>query len=344
MIDIFKSDAFGLLRLTDAVNKRPFIPGRLGAMGLFRESGMDTLAAAIEEKEGKLYLVPAKERGADAVQNQKQGRKLRMLKATHLPVQDRLEADEIQGVRAFGSTNQLESIQAKVNERLSTMVQSIEATLEHMRIGAVKGIVLDADGTTELYNLFTEFGISQPADVDFDFGDHTADRGELRAVCASIVRSIQDSLGAAPIMGVHAVCGDSFFDSLLQEQEVVLSYRGTPMAMVLREGYVYPNNMRIYGAFEFGGIVFENYRGSVGGTAFVNTDVAHFFPVGVPDLFRIQFAPANYTQTVNTMGLPVYAKATPDPKDRWVDLDVQSNPLPYCTRPAVLIRGIKGTE
>lgn len=341
MLDVFKGDAFSLMRMTDAINKMPFVPGRLGAMGIFRETGMDTLTAAIEEKEGVLYLVPAKPRGADPTQNQKEGRRMRQLTAVHLPVGDKLMADEVQGVRAFGSESVMESIGAKVNEKLQTMLTSIQATLEHMRVGAVKGQVMDADGVTVLYNLFTEFGISAPADANFDFGSH-AD-GYLRKTCADIVRRMQDSLGNAPISGVHAICGNAFFDDLLQDAEVRDSYKQTPMAQVLREGYVYPNGLKVYGAFEFGGIVFENYRGSIGGTPFVDADECHMFPVGVPDLFRIQFAPANYTQTVNTIGLPVYAKTTPDPKDRWVDIDVQSNPLPYCTRPRVLIRGIRGT-
>lgn len=341
MLDIFKGDAFSLMRMTDAINKRPFIPGRIGAMGIFRETGMDTLSAAIEEKEGVLYLVPAKARGSDPTQNIKEGRKLRQLTAVHLPVGDRLMADEVQGVRAFGSENAVESISAKVMEKLDTMVTSIQATLEHMRVGAIKGRVMDSDGVTVLYNLFTEFGISEPAVTNFDLGSH-AD-GALRKTCAGVVRTMQDALGNAPISGVHAICGNLFFDELLSDAEVRDSYKQTPMAQVLREGFVYPNGLKIYGAFEFGGIVFENYRGSIGGTPFVDDDECHMFPVGVPDLFRIQFAPANYVQTVNTIGLPVYAKTTPDQKDRWVDIDVQSNPLPYCTRPRVLMRGIRGT-
>lgn len=341
MLDIFKGDAFSLVRLTDAVNKRPFVPGRLGAMGLFREVGVDTLTVAIEEKDGVLYLVPAKARGADPTQNKKEGRKLRSLNAVHLPVGDKLMADEIQGVRAFGSENQLETIQGKVNEKLDTMVTSIEATLEHMRVGAVKGIVVDADGTTELIDLFDEFDITPYADVNFDFGSHVD--GAFREDCAGVVRNMQDALGAAPITGVHAICGNSFFDQMLKDSEVRDSYKQTPMAQVLREGFVYPNGLKIYGAFEFGGIVWENYRGSIGGTPFVETGVCHMFPVGVPNLFTMNFSPANYIETVNTTGRPIYAKVTPDNKGRWVDIDVQSNPLPICTRPKCLIKGLAGT-
>jgi len=343
MLDIFKGNAFSIHRLTNAINKAPFEPGRLGAMGIFAEGGVDVLNVVIEEREGKLYLVPARERGADGTQNLKEGRKVRVLRASHLPTQDRLQADEVQGVRAFGTENQLETIQQKVDEKLGTMARSINATLEHLRVGAVKGIVMDADGTTPLYNLFTLFEISEPDAANYDLNDPNKEDGALRQVCAGIVRRIQDVLGATPILGVHAICGNNFFDALLKEKEVRDSYKNTPMAQVLREGFVYPNNMKIYGAFEFGGIVYENYRGSIGGTAFVDTDTCHHIPVGVPDLFHMKFAPANYIETVNTMGFPMYAKTTVDRKSRWVDIDVQSNPLPYCTRPGVLIKGISGT-
>lgn len=343
ILDIFKTNAFGLVRMTDAINKQVFVPGRLGQLGIFDEAGVDTIDIAIEEREGLLYLVPNRERGADPTQNAKEQRKIRVLRSTHLPVSDRIYAREIQGVRAFGTGSQLETIQGKVNERLFTMAQSLEATLEHHRVGAVKGVVYDADGTTVLYNLFTEFGISPYSTVNFDFDPAAADTGQQRKRCAGIVRNIVDALGAANILGVHAICGNNFFDDLLQEPEVRNSFKNTSMATVLRDGYVYPNGLKVYGAFEFGGIVWENYRGSVGSTNFVNTEMCHMFPVGVPGLFKTAFAPADDIDAVNTTGRPMYAKTTLDPKRRWVEVDAESNPLVYCTRPKVLMTGLAHT-
>jgi Phage major capsid protein E len=64
------------------------------------------------------------------------------------------------------------------------------------------------------------------------------------------------------------------------------------------------------------------------------------FPVGVPGLFRQYNAPADFVETANTIGLPRYAKQAVDQQfARWVMLHVQSNPLPICTRPRVLIKG-----
>ena len=346
MLDIFRGEGFSISRLTDAINKMPFMPSRIGRMAIFEESGIDTLYVDIEEKEGRLYLVPALPRGAPPTQNQKPDRRLRTLKIRHLPVSDTLMADEVQSVRAFGTEDTLETISGKVNEKLAQMGQAIEATLEYHRLGALRGVVLDADGTTELYNLFTEFGVTARSNVSFDFGHYDnattgLGTGELRQKCAGIIRNMADDLGATPFLGVHSLCGNEFFDRLLKEAEVRESYRGTSMAQVLREGYVYPNGLGIYGAFEFGGIVWENYRGSVGSVTFVEPEEAHFFPVGAPGLFRCVYGPAPYMETVNTTGRPMYAKVTPDSKNTKVEIDVQSNPLHYCTRPRVLVKGVQ---
>ena len=39
-LDIFSSSAFSMVSLTDAINKMPYVPGRIGQLGLFREQGV----------------------------------------------------------------------------------------------------------------------------------------------------------------------------------------------------------------------------------------------------------------------------------------------------------------
>ena len=66
-----------------------------------------------------------------------------------------------------------------------------------------------------------------------------------------------------------------------------------------------------------------------------------FFIANAPALYTESFAPADYIETVNTLGLPRYAKAAVDPKfAKFVDIEAQMNPLPLCVRPATLARGI----
>ena len=54
-------------------------------------------------------------------------------------------------------------------------------------------------------------------------------------------------------------------------------------------------------------------------------------------MFEISLTPADTFETVNTLGQPLYARMIPDrDRDEWVRLEIESNPLPICTRPQVL--------
>jgi Phage major capsid protein E len=81
-------------------------------------------------------------------------------------------------------------------------------------------------------------------------------------------------------------------------------------------------------------------RGRVSTVDFTDASKPYVFPVGVPGLFRQYSAPADFVETANTIGLSRYAKQPLHQQlARWVMLHVQSNPLPICTRPRVLIKG-----
>jgi len=332
-LDIFGNSAFSLTSLTDAINKVPFVPGRLGQLGIFDESGVSTTSVMIEEREGSLTLIETSQRGAPAQQNQHNKRKARSLVVPHIALEDTILADEVQNVRAFGSESMLDGVQNVVNFRLAEMARKHDATLEHLRIGAIKGQILDADGTTVLYDLFNEFGVSAYSEIDFDLDNATPAKGAVRKKCHDLVRKVEDELGAAPYSYIHAYCSATFFDDLVSHPEVEESYRRYQESAFLRAGLARKS-------FEYAGIVFEEYRGKVGSVDFIPDGKAHFFPVGVPGLFRQYNAPADFVETANTVGLPRYAKQAVDQEfGRWVKLHTQSNPLPICTRPKVLIKG-----
>ena len=59
----------------------------------------------------------------------------------------------------------------------------------------------------------------------------------------------------------------------------------------------------------------------------------------MPGLFRTYYAPADYIETVNTIGRRLYAKQYDMPNGKGVHLDTQMNALNICTRPKVLIQG-----
>ncbi len=62
------------------------------------------------------------------------------------------------------------------------------------------------------------------------------------------------------------------------------------------------------------------------------------FPLGTVDTFGTYIAPADFNETVNTLGQVLYAKQEPRKFERGTDLHTQSNPLPMCHRPGVLVK------
>jgi hypothetical protein len=337
MLDIFKSDPFSVISLTDAINQVKFVPGHIGRLGLFASSSVATLTVAIEEKNGILTLVAPSPRGGPGQTTDKSKRSMRNLTIPHFQIDDAIMADEVQGIRAFGAESQTETVMGKVAERMMQHRQSFAATEEYHRVGAIKGVVTYADGTS--LNLFTEFGVSQISEIDFDLDNASPVAGVLRKKCADVYRQMAGVLEGVPFTGVRAICGDAFFDDLIAHPEVRASYLQQQEASQLRSGYVDGGNTGVFGTFMFGDIIWENYRGAVGATSFVNTDKCHLFPTGAPGLFRTVYGPADYIETVNTLGRPLYMMQTEMKNRKGVDIEVQTNALQYCTRPRVLIQG-----
>lgn len=338
MLDIFNNNAFGVVALTDAINKPVFAPGRLGQMGLFTERGVSTTTIVLEQKAGQLILISPTPRGGPGVTLDKKKADSRAIIVPHFEINDAIYADEVQGVRQWGTENQLMTVMGMVSDRIAQHVPSHEVTLEYQRMGAVKGVITYADGSTT--DLFAFFGISQDAELAFDLTNKA--NGTLRKFIQGLIRQVSTNLDGLPFTGIRALCGDNFFDDLLSNAEVRASFLNQPGADKLRDPYVNFGG-QTYGQFEFGGVVWENYRGYVGGTSFIDPDKCHLYPVGVPNLFRTYFGPADYIETVNTMGKKLYLKQYRMDNDKGVNLDSQMNALSLCTRPKALLKGRRGT-
>lgn len=334
MLDIFKNDAFSVTSLTDFVNDLKYRPGRIGQLGLFATTSIATTSIAIERVGDILQLVKPSPRGAPGEMRDMPKRTLRNLSVPHFQRDWSVMADEVQGVRAKGSETEVETVQALVGEKIAANTADMDLTEEHARLGAVTGIVTYADGST--LNLYDEFGVVQETEVDFDLDNATPADGILRKRCTTVIRAMKKRLGAVPFASVHAFVGDNFFDDLLQHKELRETYKGWSEAQILRESYVGPNRSG-NPMIEFGGIVFENYGEIDGEGVGVDTAKARFFPLGVPGLFRTYFAPADYIETVNTLGLRLYAKQWPMPNDKGINGELQMNALNICTRPGALM-------
>ncbi|WP_313058307.1 major capsid protein [Stutzerimonas nitrititolerans] len=323
-ISIFEDEAFSVPNLVATINEEHPVPGQIAAMGLYNEEGSLSVTQQIEKDGDVLALVPAAPRGAPGHVVIASKRELIPFNAVHLPQTFTITADEIQGIRAYGSRTELQGVQDVVNARIEKARKQLELTHEFQRIGGIKGLIVDADGTTPLVNLFQRFGITQQT-LAMQFG--TAD---VSVKAGEALDMQDDALGTATGTGAVALCGKTFWAKLIADKSVKDVYvQSTKADSLLGDRRQ---------AFTFGGVLWVRYRGKVGGAAFVGDDEAYLVPEGVEDLFKSVYAPANYMETVNTLGVPHYAKLERLPFDKGVMGEAQSNPLHICTRPRAVIK------
>lgn len=317
-------DMFTLTALTSAMNLLPVPPSRLGASGLFIEKSVSTTTILVERRQGRLFLVPAASRNDDPAPTKADPRSRRTFEVPHLPTKGQLLPSELQGIAGFGEQS-AEAAQATViNDRLAIMKSSLEATREYQRVGAISGQILDADGSV-IYDLFDEFGV-MPHSLQIALATATTD---VRQKLMEAKRYAELKLSGFLITGWKAYASPEFFDALTGHKTVQAAYANWQAAQDrlagdMRKGFVY------------GDIEFQEYNAVVSGRRFIAEGKARLVPV-VSGLFQMTNAPANYNETVGTLGQPYYAKSEARRMGKGWDLEAQSNPLALCLVPEALV-------
>lgn len=327
-LDIFNNDAFSVSQLTQTIVDIPRVPTQLGDEGLFQEYGISTTSMMIERQGGGLKLVPTAPRGGVRSTVGREKRKLIPIAAVHLPQGDTVMADEVQNVRAFGSETEVESVSRLVTRQLTKMKGNLDLTLEYHRIGALKGLVLDADGIDVIYDLYQIFGMQRQT-MGFDIA--TAASGvDLKQKTVDLKRAIQRALGGRSHKGVRVKASESWMDAYTGNNSMKKAWE-------LWQSGQYNREDQTEGIFVYMGVEFQVYAGGVGGEDFIPEGKAYAYPKGIPGMFQTAYAPGDYMDTVNTIGSPYYASQERLPHNKGVDLESQSNPITFNSLPEAVI-------
>ncbi|HEY4088814.1 MAG TPA: major capsid protein [Bryobacteraceae bacterium] len=345
ILDVFNQDAFGARALTRVVNDITPQYGRLGAMGIFRDEGVDQRLVAVDFDPVTNQLLPQSQWGGPGVANKTAGARARSYSLPTFKVNDSVLAGDIQGRRQPG-LDTTQSMQWLLGKKMREMRAKLEQTQEWMRLGVLKsGQVKDGAGNLIL-DIYADFGISQDS-TSFVLGTAGTD---VMGKIAGVKRSILANLRGELMSGFVGICSDGFYDAFVSHANVKVAFtyfqnnNGQNLAGDYSGTTEQPNaagmtNGGIRG-FIFGGVTWVNYTGSVTDSAsasqpLVDANSAYVLPTGT-DVFRTWYAPADYMETVNTEGLAFYAKQEPMRFDRGIEVECQSNPLMMCLKPKVI--------
>lgn len=341
ILDYFSSPHFTARALTDAVNIIPNMYGRLGELNLFPVKGIPTTYVEIEYKNGVLSLLPARERGAPGTQGSRGRRHKRIFDIPHIPHDDALLAKDLQNAVKFGTNDVFTPLKELMSEKLVDMQNRHLITLEHLRMSALKGVIVDADGSV-IYDLFDEFKITQKV-ISFGLSNKDTDVSQK---CRDLKRYIEKSLmGEVTDGGIRVLVSPEFFDLLIAHPKVADAYKyysstQEPLRNDLRAG------------FKFHGITFEEYvgeapytqnDGSLVSRRFIAEGEGHAWPTGTRQTFQTYAAPPDTLNEVNLAPKSsdlIFAMQEKMDFDKGIQIHTESNPLPFVKRPALLVKVI----
>src|SRR5579859_4646555 len=336
-MDVFRQDAFSAQNMTAGIDREGYVPTLLASIPeLFVPPPLGQPRSQwifVEERDNNPVLIQTSPRGSEASMGRtdEPSRNVTPFQVPRLFRSRRITASEVAGIRAFGQTSVMQSLDMMVARKQYLIQKDMSLTWENMRLGAVQGIVTDANGAT-IYNYATAFGQSIPGQQSWILSP-SADDGSIRTHCSimrrSIIRALK-GLGGNNVQ-IHGLASDGFWDALMASMEVRHTWQYAMQATKLQENASWQS-------FSYGGITFWNYRGTDdNSTVAVGANLCKFFPAGA-GIFQEVFAPADERfEFVDTPGQEAYSWIVLDEKrNMWADVEMYSYPLFMCTMPSAL--------
>jgi hypothetical protein len=312
-MDIYR-DYFTREELLLSLVNTQFVPGLLGAQGLFQTIGLTGTTLAIEGlPDNDVAESAAMPRGAPLKPLALEKRVVNTFPTQSYGWQQAILADEVLNLRVAGTSGAAEVLTARRDEAVQKMRNQADWQHEYLRVSC-------------LNTPSNAFG-NAPAAAVVAFG--ASDSAIRTAVHNNVVLPMESALGGLPYMGMDAYCSDTYWVALIESKTIRETYLNQAAAAELRNA---PAD-----SFTFGGITWNRYR--AGGNIAVTSGQAKIVPRGVPGLFVQAFAPNDTLSSVGqaAMGQPYYLDSSLLDDDKGFALKLQTHPVMVCTRPAAVI-------
>lgn len=352
VFDIFRNDAFSTASLHRMVDNVTYVPQALTSLGLFTPEPISGDLVHLYEEDNTIRLIPFTERGTPNTMEIRDVGRIRSLKTPRLSPQDTVRASELGNVAnmALARNIRLRSAGELVNKRMGKLRQRMAMTKEFQYLNAIKGKLLDSDGTTVYADFFAEMGVTQPAIVDVPFATLTEDEFNeffVNNFFRVIMRALKDRKGAGTRIGVAV--GDNWWSAMMKHPGFREIWKLEMQARAIARSANPLVQPSAWLSVEFAGFTWWNYMGTDDGTTVaVETNMAYFFPIGAQDVF-VEYLGTGETfdQTgPGVLGRPLYPMVRRDPRDHpeFVDIMLRNYGLPACIFPKALMRAkIAGT-
>jgi len=337
------ADSFKTTDWHEAISEAELSFGLINGQNLFTTTGTTEKAIVFDKDTSTTTLLPQAVRGAK-VPTTGHERKVETfsLPLTYFKHIDTLTAEDILGWRAPGVQDK-ETVARAAAEKVSDIRFLADQMQEYLKCQALKGIFKTPDQTV-VANMFTEFGVTQQT-VDFDLDTGTTD---VNSKIMELKRKVKAGLKTSSMNGVDMYVDELFFDKLVSHASMKSYYLvGDQSSSPYRAATEQYTAWGVQDMFEHKGVRFICYNptfnlpsGSTEDFLADNSGIA--LPRGARNLFRGVYGPSNKMSAIGAPGQEMFLRTYLDPRDDFVDFELEMANLFYCTQPSSLVAGTTG--
>lgn len=322
---------YNAIDLTGQINRVPNVWGDLQDEKLFGAEFPNTIMVEIQFQDGVVTVLETDERGSTGAESTIETQSGVILKIPHIPHMGRIKPEDLQDRWVFESgQRRLMTAADATSKKLLQLRKNHAQTLELLRWGALKGQLVTGLGKV-LYDFFEVFKVTKKT-FDLKLDVTTTD---VLAICDEIRQYMELRLQGESMNGVRCKVSPGLFRKLVTHPNVekfYIQWQGAQALLAASEKR----------EFSFGGIIWEQNSHTVSNikgapVKFVADGKGIAYPAGTSDTFKTFFGPAHHIAMVNTAGTEVFVSPEVLKHGQGVELLSQSNPLPVCQRPELLV-------
>lgn len=273
-----------------------------------------------------------------------------LLKIPHFPADDAITPNDVDGIVQAGSLAEFAELETVASVRADKMIDLREAhalTLEAARMQLITTGTVYAPRSTVITNYYTEFGVTR-TEIDVDFTGAADPRATINTAKKAVRNALRDGQ-AGTVRSFVVLCSDSFYMALQQNafvtdafkyvdqtqaQNILLGRGGADVAGLDARF----EQMSLFGCtfINVGAAGYTNAAGTF--VPFVPEGDAYMMPVGVRDLFKTYYAPANRFKSINRPSQGSYWFEYLNEKDDNIEIMTEQNFLNAMLNPAAIVR------
>lgn len=324
--------------LTETINVPAYETGRPAQLGIFTDEPIATTYVRIGVAEDEITIIPDRERGGETNFNMRGDRQEVPILIPHFPLDDKITPSDIQNILAWGEENAFVTLANVYNQKLTTIRNKHEATWNFLDWGALNGLILGAEGRV-LADLYDKFDFTQHV---VNFALDSAGTG-IAAKNREAKALLRKELRGSASRGTIVLAGPEFFDKYVGHPNVIESlkrYAGATSD---------PSRDDVDDSFSFAGFRLERIDeefqirqpdGTFLTRQAVADDEAILVPLGTT-YFKRYNAPPDTLTDANRPPRPtdkIFISTENLRHGKGQEVHSESNLLPICTRPQVMIK------